>query len=279
MQDLFALWGSMRALATPRSLEAFGRRRPNLRGCSTGVQMQASPCYCSGESNRPLTPILRESLNSREGDPPKKPPTQIKTVCTNSVRKLFCLFSAYFKGKRGAICINCPEIVCANCLCKLFLFGWAVFGVGLPFMINGGLKSGGDKLRISALRVWFFRAAWVFWFKEQIFHNQFAECAVCRNPESHPCDSARHLSPLFGICAPPESPWASAVQSLSGKPQTSAGKFRCVQFLGNIPFPERMCQIMFAMFCRGLPILWWWPLWLCGQASNLSSRCPSCVLL
>ena len=71
---------------------------------------------------------------SRAGDPPKKPPTQTKTVCTNSLRKLFCLFSAHFKGKRGTVCTNCPEIVCANCLCKLFLFGRVFFGVGLPFM-------------------------------------------------------------------------------------------------------------------------------------------------
>ena len=39
-------------------------------------------------------------LLSREGDPPKKPPTQIKTVCTNSLGKLFCLFFMFvLKGK------------------------------------------------------------------------------------------------------------------------------------------------------------------------------------
>ena len=74
--------------------------------------------------------VFQESKESRE---PKKPPTQIKRVCTNSLRKLFCLFSVYCKGERGTICTNCPEIVCANCLCKLFLFGWVVFWVGLPF--------------------------------------------------------------------------------------------------------------------------------------------------
>ena len=57
---------------------------------------------------------------------PKKPPTQIKTVCTNSLRKLCCLFSACFKGKRGIVCTNCPEIVCANCdfIWVGLFFGW-----------------------------------------------------------------------------------------------------------------------------------------------------------
>ena len=57
------------------------------------------------------------SLLSREGDPPKKPPTQIKTVCTNSLRKLFCLFSAYFKGKKGDSLYKLSQ----NCLRKLFV--------------------------------------------------------------------------------------------------------------------------------------------------------------
>ena len=61
--------------------------------------------------------------NSREGDPPKKPPTQIKTVCTDSLRKLFCLFSAYFKGEKG----DSLHKLSRNCLRKLFLFGWVVF--------------------------------------------------------------------------------------------------------------------------------------------------------
>ena len=92
--------------------------------------IRESPC----ESPVPLR-FPNYALVSREGDPPKKPPTQIKTVCTNSLRKLFCLFSAYFLRERGTVCTHCPEIVCANCLCKLFLFGWVVFWVGLPFMI------------------------------------------------------------------------------------------------------------------------------------------------
>ena len=57
--------------------------------------------------------------------------------------KLFCLFSAYLKGKMGTVCINCPEIVCPNCLRKLFLFGWVVFWVGLPFMTEGRRKLSG----------------------------------------------------------------------------------------------------------------------------------------
>ena len=71
----------------------------------------------------------------REGDPPKKPPTQIKRVCTNSLRKLFCLFSAYFKGKRGD---NLYKLT-RNCLCKLFVQAVFIFWVGrLPFMNWGG---------------------------------------------------------------------------------------------------------------------------------------------
>ena len=49
------------------------------------------------------------AMGSREGNPPKKPPTQIKIVCTNSLRKLFCLFSACFTGKEGTVCTNCSE--------------------------------------------------------------------------------------------------------------------------------------------------------------------------
>ena len=62
--------------------------------------------------------VLHVSVqNSREGDPPKKPPTQIKTVCTNSLRKLFCLFSAYLKGeKRDSL-----HKLSRNCLRKLFV--------------------------------------------------------------------------------------------------------------------------------------------------------------
>ena len=81
-----------------------------------------SPQTCDSQSLVPQ--------NWREGDPPKKPPTQKKTVCTNSLRKLFCLFSAYLKGKRGDNLYRLSR----NCLRKLFVqtvfiwvggfFGW-----------------------------------------------------------------------------------------------------------------------------------------------------------
>ena len=56
----------------------------------------------------------------REGDPPKKPPTQIKRVCTNSLCKLFCVcFLLISKGKGGQFVQTVPklfaQIVCANC--------------------------------------------------------------------------------------------------------------------------------------------------------------------
>ena len=47
---------------------------------------------------QPSRGVSGGSLQSRQGNPPKKPPTQIKTVCTNSLRKLFWLFAACFKG-------------------------------------------------------------------------------------------------------------------------------------------------------------------------------------
>ena len=57
--------------------------------------------------NRAVPPII----NARQGNPPKKPPTQIKTVCTNNLRKLFLPISTYFTGKGRTICTNCSEIV------------------------------------------------------------------------------------------------------------------------------------------------------------------------
>ena len=47
---------------------------------------------------------------SWEGNPPKKPPTQIKPVCTNSVLPTFGLF---LEGKRGSL-HTVSKIVCAN---------------------------------------------------------------------------------------------------------------------------------------------------------------------
>ena len=54
--------------------------------------------------------------HSREGNPLKKPPTQIKTVCTNSLCKLsFCLFLLILKGKGGDSLYK----LFRNCLRKL----------------------------------------------------------------------------------------------------------------------------------------------------------------
>ena len=77
---------------------------------------------------------------SREGDPPKKPPTQIKRVCTNSLCKQgFCLFSAYFKGKRSGQFVDKTDP--RNCLCKLF--------VQTLFIWVGGFLGGSRKLPFS----------------------------------------------------------------------------------------------------------------------------------
>ena len=68
----------------------------------------------------------------REGNPPKKPPTQIKTTCTNNLHKLFLpVFCLFKRDKGGTICANCSEIVCTN----------GDFGVGLPHRKISGPKS------------------------------------------------------------------------------------------------------------------------------------------
>ena len=59
----------------------------------------------------------------------QKTPTQIKTVCTNS----FCLFSAYFKGKRGGQFVQTVPPLFAQIV---FSFRWLVFWMRLPFMIH-----------------------------------------------------------------------------------------------------------------------------------------------
>ena len=53
---------------------------------------------------------------SREGDPPKKPPTQIKRVRKQFAQIISASFLLILKGKRGTVCTNCAEIVCANCV-------------------------------------------------------------------------------------------------------------------------------------------------------------------
>ena len=63
------------------------------------------------ESGRFARRFAEKKHVSREGDPPQKPPTQIKTVCTNSLRKLVCLFSAFFfKGKGGQFVQTVPKL-------------------------------------------------------------------------------------------------------------------------------------------------------------------------
>ena len=51
---------------------------------------------------------------SRKGNTPKKPPTQINSLHKQFAQTLLPL-SAWFAGKRGTVCTNCSEIVCANC--------------------------------------------------------------------------------------------------------------------------------------------------------------------
>ena len=64
---------------------------------------------------------------------PNKPPTQIETVCTNSLRKLFWLFSACLKRSGRTVCTNCPEIVRLQ---TVLLFGWVFFWGGSPLREN-----------------------------------------------------------------------------------------------------------------------------------------------
>ena len=63
---------------------------------------------------------------------PKKPPTQIKTVCASGLRKLFCLFSAYFKREKGDSLYKLSR----NCLRKLLVqtvFVWVGGFLGWVF--------------------------------------------------------------------------------------------------------------------------------------------------
>ena len=60
------------------------------------------------------------------------PPTQIKTVCTNSLRKLFLpLFCLFYREKGQTACTNCPEILCAN---SAFIWKGGFGGWVFPFM-------------------------------------------------------------------------------------------------------------------------------------------------
>ena len=87
--------------------------------------------------------------------PTQKPPTQIKTVCTNSLRKQFrdslCKLSPFSLLNKQ----KTDKRVCANCLCKLFLFGWVVFGVGALSFLHSlafNLLNGGHNLLVKNAR-------------------------------------------------------------------------------------------------------------------------------
>ena len=70
---------------------------------------------------------------------PKKPPTQIKIVCTNSLCKFFRLFLLIFKGKGGTICTNCPEIVVRKLFVQtVFIWVGGFFGWVFPSWRNRG---------------------------------------------------------------------------------------------------------------------------------------------
>ena len=104
---------------------------------------------------RRFTPSL-----SRESNPPKKSPTQIETVCTNSLRKLFRLFSAYFKGKNGEQFVQTvpklfAQTVCANCF---YLGGW-FFGWVSPSLVYFDSSLRGSSRPIQALIAALFRNA------------------------------------------------------------------------------------------------------------------------
>ena len=78
-----------------------------------------SAFFVSQISSKNLRIILRSFGHlSRAGDPPQKPLTQTKTVCTNSLRKLFLPVSAYLKGKRGDSLYKLSR----NCLRKLCFY-------------------------------------------------------------------------------------------------------------------------------------------------------------
>ena len=101
------------------------------------------------------TPVTRTFLHPHfkgrrptpKNTPPPKKMSFAQTVCANS----FVCFLLIVKGKEAQfvqivpklfaqIVSNCPEIVCANCLCKLFLFGWVVFWgwVAFPSVLPRG---------------------------------------------------------------------------------------------------------------------------------------------
>ena len=71
------------------------------------LEISASEKYFSNSGKLPFyTPPIQPPLSADRNIKQFQ-----RTVCANS----FCLFCAYFKGKGGAICRNCSNIVCTNC--------------------------------------------------------------------------------------------------------------------------------------------------------------------
>ena len=101
---------------------------------------------------------------------PKKPPTQIKTVCTNSLRKPFLPVSAYLQGKKGDSLYK--QSVLKLFAQTVFLFRWVIFWGGSPheLLLASRLSLHAGPLSQLALTRWLQR-----WPRTQ------AECAKIAN--------------------------------------------------------------------------------------------------
>ena len=82
-------------------------------------------CCTGSPGEEGKTPL--DNIKSREGNPPQKPPAQIKAACTNSLRNLF--LAVFYLFKRN----NLYKLF-RNCLRKLWFYfgGWFFGGVGFP---------------------------------------------------------------------------------------------------------------------------------------------------
>ena len=115
-----------------RSIRVRGRWNTPRRRCpdfprvgSAASCHQTQLCKIKWGARAKLHPTIHRN-HERETHPPKKYRPNKNTVCANYL---------------GAVYTNCPllpvtirrkmaESVCANCLSKLLLFGWVLFGVG-----------------------------------------------------------------------------------------------------------------------------------------------------
>ena len=102
-------------------------------------------CQISHQLSRKIT--QRKKNHRRASAVKRRRPTRKtthpnKTVCTNSLRKLFLPVFCLFKGEREGSLYK----LALNCLCKLcfYLGGW-VFWVGLPFMMQECRESKKDE--------------------------------------------------------------------------------------------------------------------------------------